>query len=275
MKPILNQNINNNTSSSAKLFVRYSILLVLLMIWLAGSFLPAQEIPKITRRVNDFANVLKPSELDYLESSLKNTEDNTTAQVVIMIVETLDGYSIEQYSIKAAQEAKLGQKEFNNGLLVLVALAEKKVRIEVGYGLESSMTDAKSGYIIRALIVPQFEKGKYFAGLHDGVQAINGVITKQSDITPEQIEKFKKSQKKTRGPHLSFGFIIFILIIIMGAFKNAGRGGSGMGGVASGVFWGSMMSGSSRGSGFSSGSSGGGFSGGGGSFGGGGASGGW
>jgi uncharacterized protein len=256
-----------------KKLILFNILAISILTILFSQPVSALDVPEIKNRVTDLVGVLKPDELQYLENTLKNTEDQTSSQVVVLIIESLQGESLEEFSLKVAQTAKLGQKEFNNGLLVLVALAEKKVRIEVGYGLEPIMTDAKCGYIIRNMIVPQFEKGKYFAGLHDGLQAITGVITKQSDITPEQLEKFRKDQKKTKGPHVSVGGIIFFIILLLGFFKNAGRGG-GMRGATSALFLGSMISGSSHRSG-GSGFGGGGFSGGGGSFGGGGSSGSW
>ncbi len=260
---------------TTRLFLKYMIFAFLVGIFSITTF--AVEYPEIKERVNDYVGVFKPSEKEYLTSILKATEDKTSCQVVLVVVESLEGIPLEEYSLRTAEKAKLGQKNLDNGVLVLVAMAEKKIRIEVGYGLEPLLTDVKSGYIIRKLIVPEFEKGKYFNGLHSGLQAITGIISKDYDISPEELAKFKKEQKKTRGPHISMGLIVFLLIFGLSIFKNSTRSGGGGGGsVATAIILGSMMSGGShshRGGGFGGG--GGGFSGGGGSFGGGGSSGGW
>jgi uncharacterized protein len=257
---------------SKKTINLYIFILAAILAWLSPA-LSALETPELKNRVNDLAGVLKPSEAEYLENMLKTTEDKTSSQVALLVIPSLEGESLEEFSLRVAEKAKLGQKKLDNGVLVVVALAEKKIRIEVGYGLEPYLTDAKSSYIIRKGFVPGFEKGRYFDGIHDGLQAITGVITKEYDISPEELAKFQKDQKKTKGPHISMGFIVFIVIIILGFFKNAGRGG-GVRGAASAVLFGSMMSGSGHSSSSSS-FGGGGFSGGGGSFGGGGSSGGW
>lgn len=255
-----------------RLFIQYIMFVLLASIFSINAF--PVEYPEIKERVNDYVGVFKPSEKEYLTSILKATEDKTSSQVVLVVVESLEGIPLEEYSLRTAEKAKLGQKNLDNGVLILVAMAEKKIRIEVGYGLEPLLTDAKTGYIIRKLIVPEFEKGKYFNGLHSGLQTVTGIISKDYDISPEELAKFKKEQKKTRGPHISMGLIVFLLIFGLSIFKNSTRGGGG-GSVASAIILGSMMSGGShshRGGGFGGG---GGFSGGGGSFGGGGSSGSW
>jgi uncharacterized protein len=250
----------------------YIVAISILSIYL-GSTAFALDVPELKSMVNDTAGVLEPNQKEYLETILKNTENKSSCQVVVLIIESLQGENLEEFSLKVAEQGKIGQKKLDNGVLVLVALAEKKIRIEVGYGLEPILTDAKCGYIIRKLFVPQFEKGKYFDGLHDGLQAVTGLITKEYEITPEDLAKFQKEQKKNKAPHLPLGAIVFFVILFLGFIKRGGRGG-GLGNAASAVLWGSMMSGSGRSSGSSFGG-GGGFSGGGGSFGGGGSSGSW
>jgi uncharacterized protein len=238
----------------------------------------ALEIPQLQGRVNDYAGVLNNSQKSQLDNLLMDAEQKTSSQVVLLTIPSLEGEVLEDYSIRVAENWKLGQKEFDNGVLVLVAMAERKIRIETGYGLESILTDAKSNYIIRKLMVPEFKQKDYFAGLDNGLKAVTGLIDKEFEITPEQLKKFQDEQARAKGTHVPLGAIIFIIFIILSFVKNAARGG--MRGAATGLFLGSMMgSGRSHRSsgGFFSGGGfgGGGFSGGGGSFGGGGSSGGW
>lgn len=248
-------------------------------------FATALEVPSLNNSpINDLAGILTSSEEKSLEILLKETEQKTSSQVALLTIPSLEGEILEDYSMRVVEKWKLGQKEFDNGAFLLVALADRKIRIEAGYGLESILTDAKSNYIIRKEITPQFKEKRFFKGIENGLKAICGLITKEYEITPEQLKKFQKEQKKTKGTHIPIGVIVFIIIIVVNILKGIGRGGgrgSGRGG-GSAIFWGSMMGGTSSrhgsGGGFFGGGggfSGGGFSGGGGSFGGGGASGSW
>ena len=159
-----------------------------------------------------------------------------------------------------------------------MAIEEKKVRIEVGYGLEGDITDIKSGYIIRNIIIPQFRKGNFGKGLYEGTAVISGIIAKTSDISEEELSKYTNNRgRNSSGGGISINFIVFIIIFIFSSIFRGRR--RGRGGLFNALFLGSMLSGSRHrsGGGFSSGGGfgGGGFSGGGGGFGGGGASGGW
>jgi uncharacterized protein len=155
-------------------------------------------------------------------------------------------------------------------VILLITRTEKKIRIEVGYGLESVLTDIKCGYIIRQVIVPWFKKGDFYRGIFDGFKSITGIVNKEYDISPEDLEKYRKAQKKKGKGHIPFGLIIFIIFILINIFRGGGRGGKGGRRGGTPIFWGGGFGGGSSG-----GFGGGGFSGGGGSFGGGGASGGW
>ena len=248
-------------------------ILYLLALWLFFS-LPAAalEVPKLEHWVNDYAGILNSSEEDALENQLISTKDKSSSQVVLLTIPSLEGENLEDFSLRIAEKNKIGQEEYDNGVLLLVAMAEKKIRIEVGYGLEHIITDAKSSYIIRKLIAREFKKGRYFAGINNGLKAVTGLITKEFDISPRELAKFKKEQRRAKGGHIPMGVIIFIIFIVISVIKNAGRRGYGRG--SSAIFWGSgYRGGGSSGGGFFGG--GGGFSGGGGSFGGGGSSGGW
>ncbi|HLP47325.1 MAG TPA: TPM domain-containing protein [Candidatus Kapabacteria bacterium] len=245
----------------------FALLGILAVVFLAAQSLLALEAPALTGRVNDYAGILNDNQKAMLENMLQETENKTSSQVVLLTVKSLEGDALEDFSIRVVEKWKIGQKEFNNGVLVLVVLDEKKIRIEVGYGLEPIITDLKSGYIIREMIVPYFKKGDYYGGITQGLTAITGLISKDFEITPEQLAKYQKKTKGGKGVHIPFALIVFIIIVLLNIFKSGTRGGYGRGG---GIFYGGGFGGGGFGGG-----GGGGFSGGGGGFGGGGSSGSW
>ncbi|MEA3499863.1 MAG: TPM domain-containing protein [Candidatus Marinimicrobia bacterium] len=236
----------------------------------------ALDIPKLQGRVNDHANILNANEERQIEQFLYQNEQKNSSQVVLLTLKSLEGENLEDYSMRVVDKWKIGQKEYDNGALLLVAIAERKIRIEVGYGLESIITDLKAGYIIRNAITPEFKKGNYSGGIAKGLANITGIINKKFDISDEELARYQNSQKKANTGNLPFSFIVIVFIIIMnllGRIFGSGRRRKGMGFLPF-LLLGSALGGS-RGGGFSSGGGFGGFSGGGGGFGGGGASGGW
>lgn len=246
------------------------ILFLIIFLLLTGQGIFSIQVPKLTGRVNDYAGILSAAEKGELERLLKETEEMTSAQVVLLTISSLSGDVLEDFSMRVAEDWKLGQAGQDNGVLLLVAVAERKIRIEVGYGLESILTDAKSGYIIRKNIVPKFKKGNYFSGIGSGLSTITGIIKKDFDISPEQLAEFRKEQSKSKGSQLPIGLIVFVIIILLSFFKRGTRGRGYRTGTPW-IFFGGGLGGSRGGGSFG----GGGFSGGGGSFGGGGSSGGW
>ncbi|HPR17301.1 MAG TPA: TPM domain-containing protein [Candidatus Cloacimonadota bacterium] len=245
----------------------------LLVSILLFSSLSALGVPALKGHVNDYANVLTSQQKTKLESYLTNYEQATSIQVALLTIKSLQGENLENYSMQVAEKWKLGQKEQDNGVLLLVAMQEKKLRIEVGYGLEGTLTDAKSGYIIRNYIVPSFKTGDYFNGISAGIGAITGVLSKDLVITDEQIAQSQKEEESS-GVQIPFVFLVILFMAVFGGFGRRRRGG-----LLPFLFLGSMMGGNDhhRGGGFGGFGGGGfgGFSGGGGGFGGGGASGGW
>lgn len=238
------------------------------VILIAGQTLWGTEIPTFKNRVNDYAGILTAGQEARLENLLRETENSTSTQVVLMTMTSLGGEDLVDYATRAAEKNKIGQKEFDNGVLMLVVSGDRKIRIEVGYGLEGIITDLKSGYIIRELIVPSFKRNDYYGGINRGLTAVTGLVTNEFDITPEQLARYKKKGGRKKGRHFPFSVIVFIIIVVLSFFRGGGRGGRGRGGA---IFFG----GGGFGGGSSGGFGGGGFSGGGGSFGGGGASGSW
>ena len=134
-------------------------------------------IPALTSPVMDGAGVIRRQERQSLERYLASLSEQTGVQIVVFTVPTLAGEPIEALSMRACEAWRLGRQGEDGGVLLTVAMQEREVRIEVGYGLEGELTDAKSGAIIRNRITPHFKEGDYTAGIVSGVQAIAGVVT--------------------------------------------------------------------------------------------------
>ena len=132
----------------------------------------AQGVVPFSGYVNDYANLLTESTQQELETRLQDHEERTTNQVTVLTVESLEGENVEEYSLRVGESLKIGQEEKDNGILLLVARADRQIRIEVGYGLEPYLTDAYAGRIIRQVIAPRFREGNYDAGIAEGVNAI-------------------------------------------------------------------------------------------------------
>ncbi len=253
----------------------HTVVLPLLVALCVPAF--AQSFPPLTGRVVDAANILKPDERAALEAKLKAHEDKSTDQVVVATVPSLGGAAVEDYANRLYREWKLGVKEKNNGALLLVAPAERKVRIEVGYGLEGALTDALTGVIIRTAIAPRFKTGDFAGGIGAGIDAILSILT--GDAEEWQRRREIRSDEAGRIDWFTMIVILFFLLVLLRAIFQEVRGGSRPHRRRSGgwVVLPGPGSGSSWSGGWSSGGSsfGGGFSGGGGSSGGGGASGSW
>ncbi len=239
----------------------------------------ALDFPALTGRVVDQANILPFQTRMQIETKLAALEDKSGIQLVVATVPSLQGSDIETFSVDLARSWKLGEAKKNNGLLLLVAPNERKVRIEVGYGLEGTMTDALSSVIIRSAIVPKFRSGDYAGGIVAGVDAIIDALTVDSAEWQKKAKIRVEQQPDLIDQLLPFIVFALFVFILWSMIRNA-RGSTGRW-VRRGnqtIFipsgpsnWGG---GSGWGGGSSSGDSGG-FSGGGGSFGGGGASGDW
>lgn len=251
---------------------RQKVIMVLLMCLLIPVSMTAKEVPPLSSRVMDQAGLLTEDETRKLDSLLAGYEENYSVQMVLFTTPSLEGENLELYSIRVVTEWKLGQEELDNGALLLISMQDKKVRIEVGYGLESVLTDLKAGYIIDNILVPRFRQGDYFEGIREALAQMGGIISREYDISDEELARYEKKDRQSDKGGGIMGTVIFLILFLLIGGIGGGRGrrrGSGLG-------WfllGSAMGGSSRGSGFGGGF--GGFSGGGGSFGGGGASGGW
>jgi len=152
--------------------VRFLLILLILIPGISAG----QSVPFLSARVNDYAGILSSQTVFDLENELKEHETKTSNQVAVLTVGNLEGYSIEEFSMKVVETWKLGQKEKDNGVLLLVSRDDRKLRIEVGDGLEGVLTDALSSQITRREIVPRFKNGDYDGGITAGVKAILGTI---------------------------------------------------------------------------------------------------
>jgi uncharacterized protein len=250
------------------------------------------DFPQLTGRVVDEANILDPATEIDIDTKLEELEKKTSTQFVVVTLKSLRGRTIEEYGYRLGRHWGIGQKGTNNGVLLIVAPNERKVRIEVGYGLEGTLTDAITSVIIQGTILPRFRTGDYQGGIRDGVNAVLEVLSGNPD-------KFKpKAVHHNVGVTIlgviapivfSVPGLILTLILIHFIFRLFVKIGEWLGLIpprskrkrsswswldSAGAGSYSGYSGSS-GSGWSSGGGGGGFSGGGGSFGGGGSSGSW
>ncbi len=230
-----------------------------------GQSLDQQGIPEkpgTEKLVNDFAKLLSKDNSEELEKKLLAYNDSTSNQISIVIVESIGDYSIEDYAQRLGRKWGIGQKEKNNGILITVAKEERKVDIEVGYGLESHVTDYDSKHIIDELITPAFKQSNYYTGLNDATDRLIALMQ----------GSYKADSNQHRNEKIPFWAILLIIIVLVIIFSSKGNSGNSYRGGGAGG-WIITGGGSSWGG---SSSSGGGFSGfGGGSFGGGGSSGSW
>lgn len=237
-------------------------------------------VPSLSGPVVDKAGILSRNEFNKIENFLLDLNNRSQVQIAVLIIPSLEGESIEDYSMQVAEKWKLGDKEKDSGALLLVAVKDKKLRIEVGYGLEQNLTDSKSGQIIRNFIAPQFRSGNYGEGIYDGIKAMAAYASEDESLLKEIDVSDEDDEGGFPQALLFFIFVylmiskfspggIFWIFYLLSRSGRAGRSFSGRSSSRSSFF--SGWTGSSSDRGFS----GGGFSGGGGSFGGGGASGGW
>lgn len=237
----------------------------------------ALDVPPLRGRVNDYAGLMPAKRVRVLEERLARFEQESGHQVAVLTIPSLEGEDLEGFSIKVAESWKIGKKGFDNGVILLIARNDRKLRIEVGYGLEGVLPDATASRIVREAIVPHFRANDYPGGIETGVEAIIKVV--QGEPLPEPARNRPHQRNITRSLDQILFLLFLFAIPIVGVLSNlsqrraygawSGTGRSRYPG--GGFFWGGFGGGGFGGGGFG----GGGFSGGGGGFGGGGSSGGW
>jgi uncharacterized protein len=263
------------------MYYKIALLLLLSLIYPAFTFSQQSKSlteTKLTQYVVDETYTLTEIQISELANKLRDFDNQTSTQIVVYMINSLGGESLEDVTNQVAIKNKIGKKGKNNGVLIFIAKLDKKIRIEVGYGLEGVLTDALSSQIIRNDMAPYFRKDDFYGGINKAVESVMAVS--KGEYTAD-----KTNKKNPDGMPLCLGLPIFVVIVFIVIFfsiimsiirrifgfgrgMHSGRGGGWSNWGGGGFFGG----GGGDGGGFGGG---GGFSGGGGDFGGGGASGGW
>ena len=236
---------------------------ILLSLFFASSIF-ALSVPNLTSPIVDNANLISDGVEQNINNQLEDLSDSTGIQLAVLTIPTLEGEVLESYSMKVAETWKLGSAEKDTGVLLLIALEERSIRIEVGYGLEGVLTDTKCGLIIRNVIAPEFRNGNYQAGIVNAVNNMVGLVKGDESLVSKRVLNESSGDSGAfifMGVVLLYGFI-FVMAVISSK-KRGPRTGTGTRTTPYVHHIPRNFGG------------GGGFSGGGGSFGGGGASGGW
>ena len=226
------------------------------------------DVPPLDGPVNDYAHMFTTSEIQELNSYLYTIDRQSDLQIAVLTIPSLEGDNLESYSIRVAEKWQIGQKGKDSGVILVIVAQDRKLRIEVGYGLEDRITDAQSSRIIRSVIAPQFKKREYGKGVLLGVKNLVGLALQDESLISDAV----KESDRQSDDSIPLPLVIFLIIIFLFGSRF----------MPGGLFWpllflssGRRGGYSGRGGGFSSGGFGGGFSGGGGRFGGGGSSGSW
>ena len=238
----------------------------------------AANVPALKGRVNDYAKIIRDSDEREIEEYLAGVEQASGIQLAVLTMPSLDGDDIASFAIKVADKWQLGDKEKDNGAILIVAYAEHDLRIEVGDGLEGSLTDAKCGLILRNVVVPEFKNGNYSAGIKKGVMNMGAIATGDESAVSRSVREGENSSSNDLVP--VFAMLVWLIFVVSMIGANARRGrrrgryyhnGNTIAWIAADAALRSMMGSGHSGGSHSSGSFGG-FSGGGGHFSGGGAS---
>lgn len=257
---------HNPSGVSMKSFQPLFRIVIITCLLLQSAFLFALDVPPLTGPVNDYARLFNGSDLRELNNYLYALDQKSDLQIAILTIPSLEDENLEDYSIRVAEQWKIGQKGKDSGVIFVIAAQEHKLRIEVGYGLEGLITDVQSSRIIRSIMIPAFQKGEYGKGTLLGVKNVAGLALQDESLISQEVKNADDDDDFLSIPLV----IILIVVFLFGARFMPG-----------GFFWPLLFLSSGRG-GRSSGSFGGGsgrggsgFSGGGGRFGGGGSSGSW
>lgn len=257
---------HNPSGVSMKSFQPLFRIVIITCLLLQSAFLFALDVPPLTGPVNDYARLFNGSDLRELNNYLYALDQKSDLQIAILTIPSLEDENLEDYSIRVAEQWKIGQKGKDSGVIFVIAAQEHKLRIEVGYGLEGLITDVQSSRIIRSIMIPAFQKGEYGKGTLLGVKNVAGLALQDESLISQEVKNADDDDDFLSIPLV----IILIVVFLFGArfmpggffwpllFLSSGRGGRSSGGFGGG-----------------SGRGGSGFSGGGGRFGGGGSSGSW
>jgi len=236
------------------MFKRWALISVSSIIILSG-FSFAKDIPKPAGWVNDFASVISSEYRDKIDALIQELGEKTSAEVAVVTIESIAPYDEKAYARLLFDNWKPGKKGKDNGLIVLLAIKERRWRIEVGYGLEGTLPDGLCGEIGRKYMVPYFKDGKYSEGLYYGVAAIAKKIAEDANVAIGGLDniKFKESYQDEILIFILFVIIMFIFMVSLIMKSNGlhyGSGGYGGGGFGGGGFGGGGGGGGGAGGGF-------------------------
>ena len=204
------------------------MLLVLALLLASPLQAAGLEVPHLQARITDLAGLLSPEEVTALDSKLRDLEASDSTQVAVLIIPSLEGEALEDFSERVATAWRLGQKGRDNGALMLIALKERRIRIEVGYGLEPKLTDARSSRIIQNEVVPYFRQGSFYQGIDAGVTAIVQTVRGEYQASG-------RAETGKKGAARRFDWIIALLFPLLWILSATGvvggiliGGGAGM-----------------------------------------------
>jgi len=243
-----------------------SIIIFMLILPLLGF---AQDFPKPKGWINDYAGVIPSSAESRMEALANEVKQKTGAEVAVVTMRSLGGIDIESFASDLFRDWGIGEKGQDNGALILLAVQDRKIRIEVGYGLEPILPDGKTGGILDDYVLPDLRDGNYGAGLLQGLAAVAGVIAKDAGVqitgTKQAVPKRQTASRSRRKSGGIFPIIIFIILMIvtrgrilpwlllsgmMGGGRGGGFGGGGSFGGGFGGFGGGMSGGGGASRGF-------------------------
>ena len=257
------------------------ILVILLFSFLSAGAASAQNVPAPAGRlVSDGGAFLDDVEERALEMKLRAYNDSTSTQIVVVTVQDLGGYDSQEFAMAIGRQWGVGQQGSDNGVVFLISRAERKIRIETGYGMEGVLPDVFVGRVVREIVEPSFKKGQFYYGINAAVDVIISAASGEFDAQALQ----RPARRQSKNPPIATYMIMMFVYFLISYLRNRGRGKgkyrrTHYNGLPM-IFWGSALGGLGRsglgGGGFGGGGFGGGFGGfGGGGFGGGGAGGGW
>ncbi len=207
-----------------------SLLLILLL--LPTSVIA--QVPPLSARINDYAGLLSTSTAARLEKQLAAFEQQDGTQLVLLTVPDLQGLPIDQYSLNVAEKWKIGEKGRDNGALLLITKKERKIRIETGYGLKNSLTDLRSGRIIREIITPYFAKGDFDTGIAAGLEAMINTVNGEYNAVPHK-------SNADAGELQSFASFMLVILLAMGNIFRKKKAVAGLAGAIAAPFFGLLF----------------------------------
>ena len=180
-----------------------------------SAFLFALDVPPLNGPVNDYAHIFTASETQELNAYLYSIDRQSDLQIAVLTIPSLEGESLEDYSIRVAEKWQIGQKGKDSGVILVIAAQDRKLRIEVGYGLEDRITDAQSSRIIRSVIAPQFKKREYGKGVLLGVKNLVGLALQDESLISDAV----KESDRQNDDSIPLPLVIFLIIIFFYIFK--------------------------------------------------------